>query len=49
LGGEGVDEAPAVFFGDECEEVEDGVVVVWVREDDFVGPSLVEVIGVKLW
>lgn len=48
LGFEGVDEFPAVFFSDEAEEVEHGVVVIGVWEDYFVGPFVGEVVGVEL-
>jgi hypothetical protein len=48
LGFERIDEFPAVFLGDEGEEVKNGVVVVGVWEDDFVGPFVGEVVGVVL-
>jgi len=49
LGFEPVDELPSVFFGDEGEEVKHRVVIIGVREDDFVGPSVGEPVGIKLW
>ena len=48
LGFEIVDKFPAVFFGDEGKEVEHGVIVVGVGEDDFVGPFGGKVVGVVL-
>jgi hypothetical protein len=45
---EGVDVVEAVFVGYEFEEVEDGVVVVWVWEDDLVVPFWAEKIEVVL-